>query len=206
MTTFQDLGLDPTVLKSLERMGFTAPTPIQAEVIPYILNKQDVIALAETGSGKTAACAIPICHAVKTDSLHIQSLVVVPTRELALQYAVEAQKVGRDKGVKVFAMYGGEDAGMQQSKLASGVHVLIATPGRLIDFIYSRQIDPTHVETLILDEADEMLSMGFNEDLEFIIQCLVHEHQTLLFSATMPKEIVRLAKEHMKQPKEITLI
>ncbi len=206
MTTFQDLGLDPTVLKSLERMGFTAPTPIQGEVIPYILNKQDVIALAETGSGKTAACAIPICHAVKVEEKQIQSLVIVPTRELALQYATEAQKVGRDKGVKVFAMYGGEDAGMQQSKLANGVHVLIATPGRLIDFIYSRQIDLTHVETLILDEADEMLSMGFSEDLEFIIQCLVHEHQTLLFSATMPKEIVRLAKEHMKSPKEITLI
>src|SRR5476649_1541102 len=95
---------------------------------------------------------------------------------------------------------------MQASKLKHGVQVLIATTGRLIDFIYSRQIDLTQVETLILDEADEMLSMGFNDDLEFIIQCLVHEHQTLLFSATMPKEIVRLEKEHMKEPKEITLI
>lgn len=206
MTTFIDMGIDPHVLKSLEKMGFTAPTPIQGEVIPHILNKHDVIALAETGSGKTAACAIPICHAANTVSPHIQSLVIVPTRELALQYATEAQRIGREKGVKVFAIYGGEDAGMQQSKLASGVQVLIATPGRLIDFIYSRQIDLTHVTTLILDEADEMLSMGFYDDLEFIIQCLIHEHQTLLFSATMPKEIVSLAKAHMKSPKEITLI
>ena len=122
-----------------------------------------------------------------------------------MQYATETQKIGHDKRVKAFAIFGGEDASLQQSKLRAGVQVLVATPGRLIDFIYSRQIDLTHVETLILDEADEMLSMGFYEDLEFIINCLVHTHQTLLFSATMQDDIRTLAKKHMREPLEIAL-
>jgi ATP-dependent RNA helicase DeaD len=125
---------------------------------------------------------------------------------LALQYATDTQKVGKYKGVKAFAIFGGEDSSMQQSKLKNGVQVLIATPGRLIDFIYSRQIDLSQVDTLILDEADEMLGMGFADDLEFIIQCLVHPHQTLLFSATMPQKIRLLAKHHMKDPQEVNLI
>lgn len=205
MPTFSDFNLDPAVLKSLERMQYKEPSPIQAEAIPLILQGNDLIALAQTGSGKTAACAIPICHQVNIAVPHVQALIVVPTRELALQYATEAQKIGSEKGVKAFAVFGGEDASMQQSKLKHGVHVLVATPGRLIDFIYSRQIDLSKVETLVLDEADEMLSMGFYDDLEFIIQCLIHSHQTLLFSATMPQQISRIAKQHMKDPKEICL-
>jgi ATP-dependent RNA helicase DeaD len=206
MTTFADLQLDPAILKALEKMQFKDPSPIQAEAIPLIQQKRDLIALAQTGSGKTAACAIPICNRVDVNSPHIQALIVVPTRELALQYATETQKIGSYKGVKAFAIFGGEDPNLQQAKLKHGVQVLIATPGRLIDFIYSRQIDLTHVETLILDEADEMLSMGFQDDLEFIIQCLTHPHQTLLFSATMPKAIKIIAKNHMKDPLEISLI
>jgi ATP-dependent RNA helicase DeaD len=205
MTTFEDFGLDPAILKALEKMEFKAPSPIQVEAIPLIQKWRDLIALAQTGSGKTACCAIPVCDRVDVNSTHVQALIVVPTRELALQYATEAQKIGRDKGVKAFAIYGGEDAAMQQSKLKHGVQVLVATPGRLIDFIYSRLIDLSHVETLILDEADEMLSMGFYDDLEFIMQCLVHEHQTLLFSATMPKEIHAIAQHHMKDPLEVVL-
>lgn len=205
MSTFADFGLDPLILSAIEKMGFKDPLPIQAETIPLIKQKRDVIALAQTGSGKTAACAIPICDRVDVNGVHVQALIVVPTRELALQYATEAQKIGKERGVKSFALYGGEDAAMQMSKLKHGVHVLVATPGRLIDFIYSRSIDLSHVDTLILDEADEMLGMGFYDDLEFIIQCLVHEHQTLLFSATMPKEIRKIAKHHMKDPLEITL-
>jgi ATP-dependent RNA helicase DeaD len=205
MTSFADMGLDAAILKALEKMQYKEPSPIQAAAIPLILQGKDLIALAQTGSGKTAACAIPICHQIKTELPHIQALIIVPTRELALQYATETQKIAHDKKVKAFAIFGGEDAAMQQSKIKHGVHVLVATPGRLIDFIYSRQIDLSHVETLILDEADEMLSMGFYDDLEFIIQCLVHKHQTLLFSATMPKEIRRLAKHHMRDPVEISL-
>lgn len=206
MPTFAELGLGPKILQALEKMGFKDPLPIQAETIPLIQERSDIIALAQTGSGKTAACAIPICDRVDVDKTYIQALIIVPTRELALQYATEAQKIGKDKGVKAFAIYGGESADMQLSKLKHGVQVLVSTPGRLIDFIYSRSIDLSHVETLILDEADEMLSMGFYDDLEFVIQCLVHEHQTLLFSATMPQTIRKIAKTHMKNPKEITLI
>lgn len=203
---FNNLQLDPLIIKALDKMNFKEPSPIQAQAIPLIQQGHDLIGLAETGTGKTAACAIPICNRVDTHKTFIQALIIVPTRELALQYATEVQKVGLYKGVKAFAIFGGEDVGMQQSKLKHGVQVLVATPGRLIDFIYSRQIDLSHVETLILDEADEMLSMGFCEDLEFIIQCLVHSHQTLLFSATMPAAIAKLAKQYMKDPQEVNLI
>jgi ATP-dependent RNA helicase DeaD len=205
MSNFSQFALDETILKALENINYTEPSPIQAETIPLILQRRDLIALAETGSGKTAACAIPICQLVDSSVPHIQALIIVPTRELALQYATEAQKIGVVKGVKAFAIFGGESAGMQQSKLKHGVQVLVATPGRLIDFIHSRDIDLTQVRTLVLDEADEMLSMGFYEDLNFVMQCLVHEHQTLLFSATMPRQIKDLAKNHMKDPMEILL-
>lgn len=206
MPSFAEMGLDPAILRSIEKMGFKDPSPIQSEAIPLIMQGRDLIALAQTGSGKTATCAIPICNKVDTAATDVQALIVVPTRELALQYATETQKIGVDKGVKAFAIYGGEDATMQLSKLKHGVQVLVATPGRLIDFIYSRSIDLSHVETLILDEADEMLSMGFYDDLDFIIQCLVHSHQTLLFSATMPQDIQKIAKHHMKEPLEISLV
>jgi len=206
MPTFADFGLSPEILESLNKMDFKDPLPIQAETIPLIQQKRDLIALAQTGSGKTAACAIPVCDRVNTAIPNVQALIVVPTRELALQYATEVQKIGKIKGVKAFALYGGEDATMQMSKLKHGVQVLVATPGRLIDFIYSRSIDLTSVETLILDEADEMLSLGFYDDLEFIIQCLVHEHQTLLFSATMPVAIKKIAQQHMKDPMEVALL
>lgn len=203
--TFETFPLHPEILSSLEKNGYKYPTAIQAASIPLFLEGHDLIALAKTGSGKTAACAIPVCSQVDLSSKHIQALVIVPTRELAYQYATETQKIGGRMGVKTFAICGGEDAGLQKSKLASGVHVLVATPGRLIDFIYSRDVDLSHVKTLILDEADEMLNMGFYEDLEFIMQCLVQSHQTCLFSATMPNEIKQIALKHMKGPKEILL-
>lgn len=206
MTSFTEMGIEPLILKSLEKMQFKQPSTIQSQAIPLILQGRDLIALAKTGSGKTAACAIPICQKVNTEVVNVQALIIVPTRELALQYATEAQKIGHDKKVRAFAIFGGEDAAMQQSKLKSGVQVLVATPGRLIDFIYSRQIDLTHVKTLILDEADEMLGMGFYDDLEFIVSILNHEHQTLLFSATMREDIRKLAKKHMKDPMELSLL
>lgn len=205
MSDFSQFGLDESILKALAKINYNEPSPIQSKAIPMILERNDVIALAQTGSGKTAACAIPICQLIDVASTFVQALIIVPTRELALQYATEAQKIGVYKGIKAFAIFGGESAGMQQSKLKHGVHILVSTPGRLIDFIYSREIDLTHVETLVLDEADEMLSMGFYDDLNFIIQCLVHKHQTLLFSATMPKAIKDIAKNHMQQPQEVVL-
>lgn len=202
--TFDQFPLHPEIIRALEEMQFREPSEIQQQTLPLILEGKDLIALAKTGSGKTAACAIPICNKVDPNRPEIQALIVVPTRELAMQYAQEAQKIGKFRKVKAFGICGGEDASLQLSKIKSGVQVLIATPGRLIDFIYSRSIDLTHVETLVLDEADEMLSMGFVDDLEFIIQCLVHSHQTLLFSATMPKEVVAIATTHMQSPIQIT--
>lgn len=203
--SFNDLDLDPKILASLKEMKYLEPSEIQAKAIPEVLKKQDVIALAQTGSGKTAACAIPICHMVDTELDAVQALIIVPTRELALQYATETQKIGKKRGVHAFAIYGGEDADIQEAKIEHSVHVLVATPGRLIDFIYSRRIDLSQVSILALDEADEMLSMGFYDDLDFIINCLVHEHQILLFSATMPKDIRRIAEGHMKDPVDIIL-
>lgn len=197
---FLEMGLKQEIVAALEKNGYKAPTEIQAQAIPEVLNGRDVIALAKTGSGKTAACAIPLCDQADIAIPHVQGLVIVPTRELALQYAVEAQKIGGLRGVKTFAMYGGEDASIQRAKLQAGVHLLVSTPGRLIDFIYSRSIDLTHVKTLVLDEADEMLSMGFIDDLDFIMGCLVQKHQTCLFSATMPAPIQKIAKQFMHDP------
>ncbi len=203
--SFEDLGLQPTILKALVEMGFKSPSPIQANTIPLIIEGRDLIALAQTGSGKTAACAIPVCNRVDVSLPIIQTLIVVPTRELALQYATEVQKIGRYQDVKAYALFGGENYDLQKAKLQHGVHVLVATPGRLIDYVYNRAIDLTQVTTLILDEADEMLSMGFYDDIEFIMQCLIHDHQTLLFSATMPVQIRQIAQKHMKDPIEVTL-
>ncbi len=197
------MGLSQKILDALEDMKFKEPSKIQRDAIPVILEGKDLIGLAKTGSGKTATCAIPICHKVDPERKEIQALIVVPTRELALQYAQETQKIGVNKGVKAFAIVGGEEYSLQLSKIKAGVQVLVATPGRLIDLIYSRSIDLTQVETLVLDEADEMLSMGFVDDLEFIIQCLNHPHQTLLFSATMPKEIKTIASKYLNHPVEI---
>ncbi len=206
MTGFDEFGLDADVLKGLAALKFEKPTAIQQEALPIILEGKDMMGLAKTGSGKTATCAIPACHKIDTTLPHIQVLVIVPTRELALQYTLEAHNVGKYKNVKVFSVYGGQEASLQKSKLKHGVHFLIATPGRLIDFIYSRDIDLSHVEMLVLDEADEMLSMGFFDDLEFIIHCLTHEHQTLLFSATMPAAIQSISKQYMNNPVEISLV
>lgn len=205
MPTFEDLALESDILKALDEMGFKQPSPIQEKAIPLVKEGRDLIALAQTGSGKTAACAIPVCDKVNVAKRVIQALIIVPTRELALQYASEVQKIGRYRHVKAYALFGGEDYSLQKAKLQHGVQVLVATPGRLIDYIYSREIDLTHVTTLILDEADEMLSMGFYDDIDFIIQCLVHEHQTLLFSATMPPQIRNIAARHMKDPVEVIL-
>lgn len=206
MTRFDEFPLKPEIIEALNKVNYLEATSVQAKAIPLILAGQDLIALARTGSGKTAACAIPICDRVDPKNPAIQALIVVPTRELALQYATETQKIGGHRGVKVFGLLGGEDYSMQEAKLKHGVQVLVATPGRLIDYVYRRSIDLTQVNTLVLDEADEMLSMGFYDDILFIIQCLVHTHQTLLFSATMPKDIQVIAQNHMIEPVTLRLL
>ena len=186
-------------------MGFEDMTPIQEHSFPHILAGKDIIAGAETGSGKTAACAIPLIQSVDPTLNAVQGLILVPTRELALQYVQVISDIAKCTDVIPFAVYGGFSMSIQLGKLDHGVHILVATPGRLIDLIYNSPLSLSEVKTFVLDEADEMLNMGFLTDVEFVISCLIHEHQTLLFSATMPKEIVRLASKHMKDPVNIEL-
>lgn len=202
---FTELDLKPEVQAGLKAIGYTDLTPIQEDTLKDILAGRDMIALAETGSGKTAACAIPIIERVDTSLNEVQALVLVPTRELALQYVREICEIAKKTKVIGFAVYGGHPMDIQVGKLEHGVHVLVATPGRLIDLLYNSPLKLSEVRTFVLDEADEMLNMGFFDDVKFILSCLVHEHQTLLFSATMPKEIKSLAAKSLKNPVTIEL-
>ncbi len=202
---FTELKLKPQILKALKQLGYRELTPIQEVTFPHIIAGKDMIAQAETGSGKTAACGIPILQSVDPAKKQVQALVMVPTRELALQYVSAISDVARFTHITPFAVYGGFPIDIQKAKLSHGVNILIATPGRLIDLLRNSPLSLSHVQTFILDEADEMLNMGFITDIEFIISCLIHEHQTLLFSATMPKEIKRLAKKYLKNPVTLEL-
>jgi len=202
---FTELKLKPQILKALKQLGYRELTPIQEVTFPHIIAGKDIIAQAETGSGKTAACGIPIIQSVNPAKNQVQALVMVPTRELALQYVSAISDVARFTNITPFAVYGGFSIDIQKAKLVHGVNILIATPGRLIDLLRNSTLNLSHVQTFILDEADEMLNMGFITDIEFIISCLIHEHQTLLFSATMPKEIKHLAKKYLKNPVTLEL-
>lgn len=202
---FTDLDLKPEILAGLRDMGYVDLTPVQEKTFPHILAGTDIIARAETGSGKTAACAVPLVQMVDTSLKAVQSLVLVPTRELALQYVGEISDIARRTKVSPAAVYGGFPIQIQTAKLNHGVDILVATPGRLIDLLRNTSLSLANVKTFVLDEADEMLKMGFISDVEFIICCLIHEHQTLLFSATMPEEIETLARKYLKNPLTINL-
>ena len=203
---FSELGLKAEILKALADMGYNDLTPIQEKTFSPILGGRDLLARAETGSGKTAACGIPLVQMIDPSLNAIQALILVPTRELALQYVEEIDKISRFVDVTPFAIFGGFPMEIQKAKLSDGVHILVATPGRLIDFLYnSTSIDLSSVHTLVLDEADVMLKMGFVEDIDFIMSCLVHDHQTLFFAATMPEEIDRLIKVYLKEPVRMEL-
>jgi ATP-dependent RNA helicase DeaD len=203
---FSELDLKPEILKALTDMGYQDLTPIQEKTFSPILDGRDLLARAETGSGKTAACAIPLVQMIDPSLNAIQALILVPTRELAFQYVEEIDKISRLADVVPFAIFGGFSMEIQKAKLSDRVHILVATPGRLIDFLYNTtSIDLSCVRTLVLDEADEMLRMGFIEDMDFIMSCLVHEHQTLFFAATMPEEIDRLIKTYLREPVRVEL-
>jgi len=202
---FTECNLQKSIVDALTEMSYVDMTPIQEQAIPHILEKRDLIGLAETGSGKTSACAIPIVELTEPDERVIQHIILVPTRELALQYVQEIDDVAKHTDVVPFAVFGGFDISIQKAKLNHGVHILVATPGRLIDLIWNTKLDLTHVKTVILDEADEMLDMGFIEDVDFICSCLLQEHQTLLFSATMPPEIAKLTSKYLTDPVKIEL-
>lgn len=201
---FGSLLLDKKIVTALTDMGFEEPSPIQEQTIPLVLDGYDVIGQAQTGTGKTAAFGIPLVQSI-TDHKHIQALIMTPTRELAIQVAEEVGKIGRTSRIKALPVYGGQPIERQIRALKSGVQIVIGTPGRLIDHINRNTIKLDHIKFLVLDEADEMLDMGFVDDMEEIMRNLPAERQTLLFSATMPRPILSLTKKYMKAPKNVTV-
>ena len=204
-TAFSQLGLHPELVQAVEALGFTTPTPIQSAMIPLMLEGFDVIGQAQTGTGKTAAFALPILHRLEPDDAVVQSLVLVPTRELAVQVAKAMHDFGRQHGIRVLPVYGGEPYGRQISRLNKGVDVVVGTPGRLLDLIQRAALDLSAVRTVVLDEADEMLSMGFIEDIEAILSATPADRQTALLSATVPPEIRRLADRYLRQPQSVAI-
>ena len=202
---FGDLELSPKVLAGISDMGFEEPSPIQKQAIPFALTGKDIIGQAQTGTGKTAAFGIPILEKLQGLTKYPQALIIAPTRELALQVAEELAKIGRHKRVKVAAIYGGQSMERQIRVLQGGVHIVVGTPGRLLDHLNRKTLKLEQVETFVLDEADEMLDMGFIDDIESILRQAPEEKQMLLFSATMVNEVRRLAEKYMKQPVFVTV-
>jgi ATP-dependent RNA helicase DeaD len=202
---FDQLGLHPQLVQAVTERGYSEPTPIQTEIIPLMLAGQDVLGQAQTGTGKTAAFALPILHLITPGAGHVQALVVAPTRELAMQVAKAIYEYGRHRDVRVLTIYGGQPYGRQISRLKKGVDVVVGTPGRLLDLLKRKALDLSRVRTVVLDEADEMLSMGFIEDIETILETTPPERQTALFSATLPPAIRRLADQYMHDPQAITI-
>lgn len=204
--TFQEIGLNDDLIKAVTDLGFTNPTPVQQQTIPLLANEQvDLVALAQTGTGKTAAFGLPILNAINCDNKTVQALVLAPTRELCMQITSDIKNYGKYmRGFGVTAIYGGARIDGQIKDVKRGVQVIVATPGRLIDMIERRVISLNTVKIVVLDEADEMLNMGFKDDLDIILKETPKEKNTWLFSATMPREVERIAKNYMTNPKEIS--
>ncbi|KRM24479.1 DEAD-box ATP-dependent RNA helicase CshA [Latilactobacillus graminis DSM 20719] len=200
---FAELGLSEPIMKAIERAGFEEATPIQGETIPLALAGKDVIGQAQTGTGKTAAFGLPILQNLDLDNPNIQALIISPTRELAIQTQEELYRLGRDRKAKVQVVYGGADIRRQIRSLKEHPQILVGTPGRLLDHINRRTVKLDHVKTLVLDEADEMLDMGFVDDIESIIKQVPDQRQTLLFSATLPAPIMKIGKSFMTNPEMI---
>lgn len=203
---FSDLGLDQDLLNATQRVGFEEATPIQEKTIPLVLAGIDVIGQAQTGTGKTAAFGLPLLQKMDYSKREIQALVISPTRELAIQTQEEIYKLGKEKKAKVQAVYGGANIARQIKQLKNySPHILVGTPGRLLDHLQRKTLDLSHVKMLILDEADEMLDMGFLDDIEKIIAHTPKKRQTLLFSATMPQAILNIGKRFMVYPQTVKI-
>jgi ATP-dependent RNA helicase DeaD len=207
MALFEELGLQENLLKAVSELGFTQPTPIQEKAIPVLLSgTKDLIGLAQTGTGKTAAFGLPLLQLVETGKKFPQALIICPTRELCMQIVNEIELFKKHlQGVHVVAVYGGASITQQIRDIRRGVQIIVATPGRLIDLIERKAINLEEIKYVVLDEADEMLNMGFQEDIEFILQNTPRRDSTWLFSATMPPEIRQVSKRYMKEPFEITV-
>ena len=206
-TGFADLGLRPEILKALAGLGYEEPTPIQREAIPHMINGKDLLGQAATGTGKTAAFALPILQLLEmnNDRPSPVALVLVPTRELAMQVSEAIYKYGHDLRARCVPIYGGQPIGRQIDALSRGTHVVVATPGRALDHIRKKTLKLENIQMVVLDEADEMLDMGFAEDLEAILESTPKERQTVLFSATMPPRIDAIARRHQREPVRITI-
>lgn len=206
MSTFSDLGLSKPVLKAIESLGFISPTPIQEQVIPSMLGQaKDLIALAQTGTGKTAAFGLPLIELIDTTARKPQALILAPTRELCVQIENDLKLfAAQSKGIQTVAVYGGSNIRTQIDQIRRGVQIVVATPGRLIDLLGRKAVDLTQVKYLVLDEADEMLNMGFQEDIDEILSTTPDSKFTWLFSATMPQEIKSITKKYMHKPIEIS--
>ncbi len=200
LTKFKELGLSDKMMEALRKKGFEEPTPIQALTIPYLLSgEKDVVGQAQTGTGKTGAFGIPLIENIAPKSGHVKALILAPTRELAIQVAEEINSLSLDKSTKVLAVYGGQPIDRQIERIKRGVDIVVGTPGRIIDHLKRKTLNFNNVDYVVLDEADEMLNMGFVEDIEEILKSTKQEKRMLLFSATMPANILRLAKKYMRE-------
>jgi ATP-dependent RNA helicase DeaD len=207
LKTFEELGVAAPILKAIQEMGYESPMPVQEEVIPFLLGEDnDVIALAQTGTGKTAAFGLPILQKINVDIYQPQALILCPTRELCLQIADDLNDYSKYiQNLKVLPVYGGSSIESQIKTLKRGVHVVVATPGRLLDLMNRKTVDLNLIKNVIMDEADEMLNMGFTDSINAILAEVPENRNMLLFSATMPKEIANITKKYMKNPKEIVI-
>lgn len=205
--TFKELNLKKEVEQAVVDLGFETPSPIQEQAIPVLLESDsDLVGLAQTGTGKTAAFGLPLISLIDTNSKHVQGLIISPTRELAIQIAKDLEAFSKYlKNFRVTPIYGGASIENQIREIKKGTHVIVATPGRLVDLIKRKKVSLAQVNYLILDEADEMLNMGFKEDIDTIIEQTPEHKRTWLFSATMPKDVARIAKNYMHNPKEVTV-
>lgn len=206
LKTFAEFGLEPKVLQAITELGFEEATPIQEQSIPLALTGSDLIGQAQTGTGKTAAFGIPLISKINREDEKILALIMAPTRELAIQVSEEIGKLSRFKGLRSLAIYGGQDIGRQIRGLKKKPQIIIGTPGRLLDHINRKTIRLDDVQTVVLDEADEMLDMGFMEDIQTILKLVPVERQTMLFSATMPPNIQRLAQQFLNNPQHVSVI
>jgi ATP-dependent RNA helicase DeaD len=207
MNTFLEMGLAPELLRAVDELGFNNPTPIQQKAIPIILNTEnDLVVLAQTGTGKTAAFGLPVLHLGDAYADHLQTIVLCPTRELCMQITEEFMKYSKFmKGFKVVPVYGGTDIQTQIRALKGDCQVVVGTPGRVLDLLKRKVLDLSGIRWLILDEADEMLNMGFQDDLDAILAKTPKEKRTLLFSATMPEEVAKIAGKYMNSPEEVSV-
>ncbi|AMB99198.1 DEAD/DEAH box helicase [Aerococcus urinaehominis] len=202
---FNEMPLQDELVAATKEMGFEEASPIQAQTIPYALEGRDVLGMAQTGTGKTAAFGLPLLQKIETKKRYVQALVIAPTRELAIQTGEELYRLGKHKQIRTLTVYGGAHIGRQMQQLNNHPPVVVGTPGRLLDLIKRNALHLDHISTLVLDEADEMLNMGFIDDIEAIIKKTPHNRQTLLFSATMPAEIKRIGEQFMQNPVEVKI-